>query len=66
MRVGVWPRAGTCFSPKAPPAENLHTVIRALPAVRQQLPGATLHIAGWPPLDKCLLLRPIIDRMFPL
>lgn len=47
------------------PLKNLHTVIRALPAVRQQFPGATLHIAGWPPLDKGPLLRPIIDRMFP-
>ena len=33
--------------------------------MRQQFPGATLHIAGWPPLDKGPLLRPIIDRMFP-
>ena len=36
-----------CFCPKRNyPLKNLHTVIRALPAVRQQFPGATLHIAG--------------------
>ena len=60
-------RAPVLFLPQGNyPLKNLHTVIRALPAVRQQFPGATLHIAGWPPLDKGPLLRPIIDRMFPL
>lgn len=59
-------RAPVLFLPQGNyPLKNLHTVIRALPAVRQQFPGATLHIAGWPPLDKGPLLRPIIDRMFP-
>ena len=59
-------RAPVLFLPQGNyPLKNLHTVIRALPAVRQRFPGATLHIAGWAPLDKGPLLRPIIDRMFP-
>ena len=47
------------------PLKNLHTVLRAMPAVLQRWPGAMLCIAGWPPLDKGPLLRPIIDWMFP-
>ena len=47
------------------PLKNLHTVIKALPAVLAQYGDAQLHIAGWPPLDKGPLLRPVIDRMFP-
>lgn len=47
------------------PLKNLHTVIKALPAVLARYSDAQLHIAGWPPLDKGPLLRPIIDRMFP-
>lgn len=59
-------RAPVLFLPQGNyPLKNLHTVIRALPAVRQRFPGATLHIAGWAPLNKGPLLRPIIDRMFP-
>lgn len=59
-------RAPVLFLPQGNyPLKNLHTVIRALPAVRQVYPGVTLRIAGWPPLDKGPLLRPIIDHMFP-
>lgn len=47
------------------PLKNLHTVIKALPAVLAEYGDAELRIAGWPPLDKGLLLRPVIDRMFP-
>ena len=47
------------------PLKNLHTVIRALPAVLAEYGDAKLRIAGWPPLDKGALLRPVIDRMFP-
>lgn len=59
-------RAPVLFLPQGNyPLKNLHTVLRALPAVRQQFSGAVLRIAGWPPLDKGPLLRPIIDHMFP-
>lgn len=47
------------------PLKNLHTVIKALPAVLAEYGDAQLRIAGWPPLDKGALLRPVIDRMFP-
>ncbi|WP_455500098.1 glycosyltransferase family 4 protein [Gemmiger sp.] len=47
------------------PLKNLHTVIKALPAVLAVYGDARLVIAGWPPLDKGPLLRPVIDRMFP-
>ena len=47
------------------PLKNLHTVIKALPAVLAVYGNAQLVIAGWPPLDKGPLLRPVIDRMFP-
>ena len=47
------------------PLKNLHTVIKALPAVLAEYGDAELRIAGWPPLDKGPLLRPVIDRMFP-
>lgn len=47
------------------PLKNLHTVLQALPRLRQRWPGLTLHIAGWPPLDKGPLLRPVIQWMFP-
>ena len=39
------------------PLKNLHTVLKALPAVLAQYPGAVLRVAGWPPLDKGPLLR---------
>lgn len=47
------------------PLKNLHTVLQALPALLQQWPDTQLRIAGWPPLDKGPLLRPLIDRLFP-
>lgn len=47
------------------PLKNLHTVIKALPAVLAEYGDAELRIAGWPPLDKGPLLRPVIDQMFP-
>lgn len=47
------------------PLKNLHTVLEALPAILQRWPDATLRIAGWPPLDKGPLLRPLIARLFP-
>ena len=47
------------------PLKNLHTVLKALPAVLAQYPGTVLRVAGWPPLDKGPLLRPVIDWMFP-
>lgn len=47
------------------PLKNLHTALQALPALRRRWPGVTLSVAGWPPLDKGALLRPVIARMFP-
>ena len=47
------------------PLKNLHTVLQALPGLRKRWPGLTLQIAGWPPLDKGPLLRPVIQWMFP-
>lgn len=47
------------------PLKNLHTLLRALPAVLRRWPDAVLRVAGWPPLDKGPLLRPVIDWMFP-
>ena len=47
------------------PIKNLHTLIQALPAVLKVYPCARLHIAGWPPLDKGPLLRPVTDGLFP-
>ncbi len=47
------------------PLKNLHTALRALPAVLRRWPNAELRVAGWPPLDKGPLLRPVIDWMFP-
>lgn len=47
------------------PLKNLHTVLRALPDILKQYPGAQLRIAGWPPLDKGPLFRPLIQRIFP-
>lgn len=47
------------------PLKNLHTVLRALPAILQRWPDAELRIAGWPPLDKGPLLRPLVARLFP-
>ena len=59
-------RAPVLFLPQGNyPLKNLHTVIQALPAVLAEYGDAELRIAGWPPLDKGPLLRPIIDRMFP-
>ena len=47
------------------PLKNLHTVLKALPALLERWPDLTLRVAGWPPLDKGALLRPVIDWMFP-
>ena len=47
------------------PLKNLHTVLQALPAILVRWPDARLRIAGWPPLDKGPLLRPLVDRLFP-
>ena len=47
------------------PLKNLHTALQALPRLRQRWPGLTLAVAGWPPLDKGPLLRPVIRWMFP-
>lgn len=47
------------------PLKNLHTVLQALPSLLKRWPDARLCIAGWPPLDKGPLLRPLIDRLFP-
>ena len=47
------------------PLKNLHTVIRALPDVLAVYGDAQLMIAGWPPLDKGPLLRPLVDGLFP-
>ncbi len=60
-------RAPVLFLPQGNyPLKNLHTVIRALPAVRQQFPGATLHIAGWPPLDKARSCGPSSTACSPI
>lgn len=76
LRPGFY--TGACWTPRtfgaAPrllmtqgnyPLKNLHTALAALPALRRRWPGLTLDVAGWPPLDKGLLLRPVIARMFP-
>lgn len=47
------------------PLKNLHTVLKAMPALLKRWPGLLLRVAGWPPLDKGPLLRPVIDWMFP-
>lgn len=47
------------------PLKNLHTVLKAMPTILQRWPNAVLKIAGWPPLDKGPLLRPVIEWMFP-
>lgn len=47
------------------PLKGLHRLIEALPAIRAEYPGAQLTVAGWPPLDKGPLLRPVIRWMFP-
>ena len=47
------------------PLKNLHTVLQALPSLLERWPDAQLRIAGWPPLDKGPLLRPLIGRIFP-
>lgn len=47
------------------PLKNLHTALRAMPAILARYPGAVLRVAGWPPLEKGPLLRPVIEWMFP-
>lgn len=47
------------------PLKGLHRLLLALPAVLERYPQARLVIAGWPPLERGALLRPVIDWMFP-
>lgn len=47
------------------PLKGLHRLIEALPAICAEHPGARLVVAGWPPLEKGPLLRPVIRWMFP-
>lgn len=47
------------------PLKNLHTLLKALPALVARWPGLVLRVAGWGPLDKGALLRPVIEAMFP-
>ena len=47
------------------PLKNLHTALRAMPAVRRRWPGAILRVAGWPPPDKGPLLGPVVDMLQP-
>ena len=47
------------------PLKNLHTALKALPTLLKTWPSLMLRVAGWPPLDKGPLFRPVIDRMFP-
>lgn len=47
------------------PLKNLHTVIKALPAVLAEYGDAELRIAGWPPLDKGPLLRRSLTECSP-
>ena len=47
------------------PLKGLHRLIQALPAVLRRYPDLTVRVAGWPPLDKGPLLRPVIRWMFP-
>lgn len=47
------------------PLKGLHRLLQALPPVLARHPDLTLRVAGWPPLDKGPLLRPVIRWMFP-
>lgn len=47
------------------PLKGLHRLLKALPKVLARYPKAKLVIAGWPPLERGALLRPVIDWMFP-
>ncbi|MDD4850702.1 MAG: glycosyltransferase family 4 protein [Gemmiger sp.] len=47
------------------PLKNLHTALKALKILLARWPNATLRVAGWPPLERGPLLRPIIRWMFP-
>ena len=47
------------------PLKGLHRLLQALPAVLKKHPDTKLVIAGWPPLERGALLRPVIDWMFP-
>lgn len=59
-------RAPVIFLPQGNyPLKNLHTMLTALPMLLKRWPGAVLRIAGWPPLERGALLRPVIDWMFP-
>ena len=47
------------------PLKNLHTLLLALPALLKKWPGLVLRVAGWGPVDKGALLRPVLDLMLP-
>ena len=47
------------------PLKGLHRLLQAMPAILKKYPSAKLVIAGWPPLERGALLRPVIDWMFP-
>lgn len=47
------------------PLKNLHTVIKALPAVLAEYGDAELRIAGWPPLDKGRCCARSLTECFP-
>ena len=50
--AGLCRRAGAAAPQGNYPLKNLHTVIKALPAVLAEYGDAELRIAGWLPLDK--------------
>lgn len=47
------------------PLKNLHTALKAMPAVLCRWPGAELRVAGWPPPDKGPLLNILVDWLQP-
>lgn len=47
------------------PLKNLHTALKAMPAVRRRWPGAVLRVAGWPPPQKGPLLDRVVDWLQP-
>ena len=47
------------------PLKGMHRLIQALPPVLRRYPDLVVRVAGWPPLDKGPLLRPVIRWMFP-
>lgn len=43
------------------PLKGLHRAIEALPALARRWPDVELAVAGWPPVDKGPLLRPVMN-----